>query len=77
MRKELLVLDKRNPLFHSAHRVNNYSYIRVIDELPDVLCNKIKYEEMSFKSLPDVETELEDEKTDQFRIQLNLLKMPT
>ncbi len=74
LRKELLVLDKRNPLFHSAHRVNNYSYIRVIDELPDVLCNKIKYEEMSFKSLPDVETELEDEKTDQFRIQLNLLK---
>ena len=24
LRKELLVLDKRNPLFHSAHRVNNY-----------------------------------------------------
>ncbi len=72
MRTKLLDLSLRNPLLNFRHSEKSQTHIRIIDELPDVLYTKlIEEKELSFKSLPPLDTEPKDEKTPEFQ---NLFK---
>lgn len=74
LRNKLLDFTKRSALINSKHSERSKHFIRIIDELPNTLYQKIKDEEMYFKALPDTDEEPEDEKNNEFQSQLNSLR---
>ena len=67
LKDKLLDISKRNPLINFAHSERGKNYIRIVDEIPDLIITKINANHMSFKPLPDIEKEPEDEKTLEFQ----------
>lgn len=64
----LLDLGRRNPLVSTRFSARSNSFIRVVDELPEVLFNRITNgNSMHFASLPDLHEKPPDEATDQFQ----------
>ena len=74
-RTKLLDLTNRNPLISFKHSERSRNHIRVIDEIPEILFNKLATgRELSFTSLPDPELTPEDESTPIFLHQLRRAK---
>lgn len=68
LRPKLLDLSRRNPLLATKLTPRSNAHIRVVDELPDVLFYKLNNgQEMRLISLPDIEDDPHDEKTELFR----------
>lgn len=76
LRARLLDLTSRSPLISFKHSPRNRRYIRVIDELPDQLYQRLESDTpMRFKSLGDEPSEPEDEKSISFRRALEAAKL--
>jgi hypothetical protein len=68
LRPKLLDLSRRNPLISTSLAQRSNSVIRVVDELPDDLVQRILNEgEMRFISLPALEEDPRDEKSKAFQ----------
>ena len=71
LRKQLLDLSNRNRLLSFKHSERARTHIRIIDELPDILFQRLKDgKRLRFKSLPEPETEAKDEQSDEFLLAL-------
>lgn len=71
LRLNLLDLTNRNNLVSMKHSDRARTHVRVIDELPDQLLNKLEGEKtLAFQSLPEPTDEPDDEKSDEFRFAL-------
>ena len=70
LRDRLIDISKRNPLISFKHSERSASYLRVIDERPDALFQRLRNGEMRFEPLPDPQVEPADEKTSDFRMAL-------
>ena len=68
LRPRLLDLTRRNPLLSTKLSPRSNSYVRVVDELPDVLAYNLgKQQSMRFDPLPPLEADPTDENTADFR----------
>lgn len=68
LRRRLLDFSRRNPLVNIRFSPNSTAFLRVVDELPDILRHRlVSGKEMRLVSLPPLEQELPDEQTDAFR----------
>ncbi len=68
LRGRLLDLTGRNKLLSLRHTERSRGYVRIIDELPDVLFERLsKNGTMTFQALPPIEDEPPDEKTAPFK----------
>ena len=68
LRLRLLDLGYRNPLLATRFSGRSNSYIRVVDELPDVLFSRLSSQsQFIFKSLPQLEDNPWDEETEEFQ----------
>ena len=68
LRPKLLDLTKKNPLLSTKLNPRTNSYVRVVDELPDVLAyNLATQRAMRFAALPPLEADPVDELTSEFR----------
>lgn len=73
LRTRLLDSSRRNPLIQVPFRQNSSSLIRFVDELPDVLAERLSsHHSMRLVSLPPIDEPLPDEQTDEF---LNALEI--
>jgi hypothetical protein len=70
LRDKLIDLSKRNRLISFKHSERGATYVRVVDENPDLLFRRLQTGEMSFEPLPDLDQEPEDEKTSEFKMAL-------
>ena len=73
LRNKLLDLTNKNPLLSTKLNSSRSSYIRVVDELPDILFSRLhNQEEFAFKSLPHLplEENPEDEQRTDFQDRL-------
>ena len=68
LRDKLIDLGKRNPLVSFKHSERGASFLRVIDEAPDVLFQALQAGAMTFEPLPAADEIPKDEQTPQFRI---------
>jgi hypothetical protein len=68
LRDKLIDISKRNPLISFKHSGKSVSFLRVVDESPDVLFAKLRSGAMTFEPLPDSDEEPEDEKTAEFKM---------
>jgi len=75
LRDKLIDISKRNQLISFKHSERNASYLRVIDERPDALFQRLRSGEMRFESLPDPQVEPADEKTPDFRMALEAARL--
>lgn len=66
-RRKLLDLGRRNPLIATRFSDRSHSHVRVVDELPQVLFDKLIDEKMCFAPLPSLEKEPRDENTAEFQ----------
>ena len=67
LRARLLDSSRRNPLIQVPFRQNSSSLIRFVDELPDVLAERLHNQRpMRLVALPPVDEPLPDEQTDEF-----------
>jgi hypothetical protein len=67
LRQKLLDVSNRNPLASFRHSERARGHVRVIDELPDLLLEKLEAgENLSFVALPEPPDEPTDEKSDEF-----------
>ncbi|WP_417682760.1 DUF4011 domain-containing protein [Roseibium sp.] len=68
LRLRLLDSTRRNPLINIRFSPASTSFIRVVDELPDILRHNLSQgRQMRLAALPALEDELPDEQTDNFR----------
>ncbi|MDP8260254.1 MAG: DUF4011 domain-containing protein [Candidatus Gygaella obscura] len=67
LRPKLLDLGRRNPLIATKFSDRSHSHVRVVDELPQVLFDKLINEKMCFAPLPSLEKEPRDENTAEFQ----------
>ncbi len=68
LRLRLLDSTRRNPLINIRFSPASTSFIRVVDELPDILRHRLSQgRQMRLVPLPALEDELPDEQTDGFR----------
>lgn len=71
LRVRLLDLSNKNKLLNYKHSERARTQVRIVDELPDFLHEKMTNgESISFRSLPEPEGELPDEKEDTFLMAL-------
>jgi len=71
LRRRLLDLRNSNKLLNLRFSDRARSYVRIIDELPDVLYQKLTDgRKLASRSLPDPEDEPEDERSDTFFLAL-------
>ena len=76
LRKKLLDFTRRNPLVSTAFSYRTYSYIRAIDELPEILFYKLSQgEKLLLRPLPFLEDEPLDEKSEKFQNELAEAKL--
>jgi very-short-patch-repair endonuclease len=68
LRKKLLDLTKKNPLISYKHSSRGASYLRIVDERPDLLFDQLKDGPMGFEPLPGEEVTPADERAPQFQI---------
>jgi very-short-patch-repair endonuclease len=68
LRAKLIDLGKRNPLVSFKHSERGATYLRIIDERPDILFETLTAGDMRFEVLPDEDDIPRDERTDDFRI---------
>ncbi|MAJ09561.1 DUF4011 domain-containing protein [Ponticaulis sp.] len=69
LRPRLLDLTRRNPLISAKLSPRSTSYVRVVDELPDVLSyNLANSSKMRFVPLPSLDDEPLDEDTNRFKV---------
>ena len=67
LRARLLDSSRRNPLIQVPFRQNSSSLIRFVDELPDVLAERLHNQRpMRLVALPPIDEPLPDERTDKF-----------
>jgi hypothetical protein len=67
LRPKLLDLSRRNPLISVNLSPRSNSYVRVVDELPDILFYKLNHnQEMRFIPLPPIEEDPRDEEAETF-----------
>ena len=74
LRKRLLDFSKRNDLLNHTHSERSTKFVRVVDELPNELFDKLISGNMEFKPL-HVETEPKDEQTPLFQSALEIEKI--
>ena len=68
LRLRLLDSTRRNPLINIRFTPKSTSFIRVVDELPDILRHNLSQgRQMRLTALPALEDELPDEQTDEFQ----------
>ncbi len=68
LRRRLLDSTRRNPLINIRFTPASTSFIRVVDELPDILRHNLSLgRQMRLTALPALEDEFPDEQTDGFR----------
>lgn len=67
MREKLLDFSRRNPLINFSHSERGTRFIRVVDEVPDELKDRLTEGVMTFKPLPDLDAEPADEQTPEFQ----------
>ena len=68
LRDRLFDLSRRNPLVSTRFSDRSNAYVRVVDELPDVLFFNLSGTcQMRFIPLPDLEQDPRDEQTPAFR----------
>lgn len=71
IRENLLNFSRRNPLVNTRLDANTGRYLRVVDELPQVLYDNLTGgQPMAFTALPEIPDPPEDEQTDRFRTAL-------
>ena len=75
LRLKLLDLTKRNPLISTRFSGKSFNLIRVVDELPEVIFEKIKTDKMYIIPLPALEDEPKDENTFDFKKNLAKAKI--
>ena len=75
LRPKLLDLGRRNPLISTKFSDRSHSHIRVVDELPQVLFEKMTSGNMEFAPLPPLEEEPKDEKTVEFQCALSSARL--
>ena len=66
LKQKLLDPSRRNPLVNFSHSGRSMNYLRVVDEVPDILIQKLSSSSMQFKALPDFDEVPPDEKTQEF-----------
>jgi len=66
-RLKLLDLSRRNPLLFTRFSERSHSHIRVVDELPQVLFDRLVNGKMCFRPLPSLEEDPKDEDTPEFQ----------
>ena len=75
LRPRLLDLTRKNPLINVNLTNRNAPYVRVIDELPDVLLNSLSgHKPMVLSPLPALDTDPTDEATPKFLAALDQLR---
>ena len=67
LRPKLLDLGRRNPLLATKFSDRSHSHIRVVDDLPQILYNKLIDNKMCFDPLPPLEKDPKDEDTIKFQ----------
>ena len=67
LRPKLLDLSRRNPLIATKFSDRSHSHVRVVDELPQTLFDKLINGKMCFAPLPSLEKEPRDENTAEFQ----------
>ncbi|MCE3234209.1 MAG: hypothetical protein K0Q50_389 [Vampirovibrio sp.] len=67
LRPKLLELSTKNPLLSTKFSSRSISYVRVVDELPDVLAEKLSNGQMRVLALPAIEQDPKDEQTQVFQ----------
>ena len=76
LRQKLLDLSNRNRLLNFRHSDRSRTHIRVIDELPDFLHQRLGGgDDLIFKALPPDELAPLDEKTDEFLMALEVARL--
>jgi hypothetical protein len=76
LRPKLLDLSTRNPLIFTRLSARSISYIRVIDELPEAICDKLRnHGEMRFVALPPLDSDPKDERDENFRKSLSAARI--
>ena len=71
LRLKLLDLTGRNPLISFKHRERNRNQVRLIDEIIDILYEKLNGgKSLEFLALPDPDNDPKDEKTEKFLFEL-------
>jgi very-short-patch-repair endonuclease len=74
LRSRLLNLTLSNKLLNFTHADRSRGFVRVVDELPDVLFGKLDGA-MRFKPLPALEDDPPDEQTDAFRMAVDAARV--
>ena len=67
LRPKLLDLTRRNPLLSTKFSDRSHSHVRIVDELPQLLFEKMAGGSMELIPLPTLEEEAKDEKTQEFQ----------
>jgi len=72
---KLLDLPKRNKMINSNFQTKSKTRFRIIDEIPDLLYQKLSSGDMEFKPLPPLDHEPKDENTTEFKEKLTIAEM--
>jgi superfamily I DNA and/or RNA helicase/very-short-patch-repair endonuclease len=75
LRIKLLDLTRRNPLLATKFSDRSHSHIRVVDELPQILFEKMNNGIMKFVPLPPLEEDPKDEMTQEFQNALSAARL--
>jgi hypothetical protein len=76
LRQKLLDISNRNPLASFRHSERARGHVRVIDELPDLLLEKLEAgQKLNFVALPEPTDEPADEKSDEFLMALEAARV--
>lgn len=70
LREKLIDISKRNQLIAFKHSERGASFVRVVDELPDALFERLRSQAMTFDPLPNPDEEPADQKTATFKMAL-------
>ena len=71
-KSRVLDLTRRNSLINSRFSSRGKKHFRIIDEIPQIVYEKLSESSMSFDHLPPLDTDPRDEQTDEFRDRLSI-----
>ena len=71
---KLIDLSRRNKMINSNFQSRSKTHFRIIDEIPDLLYNKLLKNNMEFISLPPLDSEPTDENTPEFQKEVFIAK---
>lgn len=75
LREKLIDISKRNPLIAFKHSERGATFVRVVDELPKMLFDRLSSGTMGFEPLPNPEEEPADQKTPRFKLALETARL--